>query len=76
MSSYKNNNKEERKEIHQEKTKSQQLETIKIHKTKSKINKHKDLLVEPTYLRWRNMDKSQDEKGRPIRSNIMVINCK
>ena len=34
MSSYKNNNKEERKEIHQEETKSQKLETIKIHKTK------------------------------------------
>ena len=44
MSSYKNNNKGERKEIHQEETKSQQLEMIKTHKTKAKANKTRTYL--------------------------------
>ena len=44
MSSYKNNNKGERKEIHQEEKKSQQIETIKLHKTKPKTNKTRTYL--------------------------------
>ena len=44
MSSYKNKNKGERKEIQQEEIKSKQPETIKLHKTKPEINKTRTYL--------------------------------
>ena len=68
MSSYKNKNTRERKEIQQEEKKSKQPETIKLHKIKPEINKTRTYLWNQhiydvgtwTKLRWK-------EKGYSIK---------
>ena len=76
MSSYKNKNTRERKEIQKKEKKGKKPETIQLNKIKPNIKQTKDSYVESTYLRRRNMDKRQDRNGTVNRSSVMVINYK